>query len=131
MLSLTTLLIPCIALMTGAAMGQVKNSFRDDKVSLNGSWKFELRHDNQLTTSGPVKFGPVSASSQLLLSPVSPEAIPFGAKIRTMPWGVSATVISSRDITPSEGQIWRPHPQQTGPTWWQADLGSRCVAKSS
>ena len=42
-------------------------SFRDDRVSLAGAWKFQLRRDNQLTGSGPVAFGPVSASSQAMM----------------------------------------------------------------
>ena len=40
-----------------------ETTFRDDRIPLNGTWKFQLRHDNQLLTDGPVRFEPVTASS--------------------------------------------------------------------
>jgi hypothetical protein len=35
--------------------------YRDDRVSLNGTWRFQLRHDNRLLAAAPVRFGPVTA----------------------------------------------------------------------
>jgi len=107
-----------VLIVAGLVAGQEGSAFRGDRISLQGEWKFQLRHDNQLTGKGPVSFGPVSASSQaLLIAPQRGEA-EEGSWRTSVPWPVSATLVDC------ESQFWKPHPAQQGATWWRADLGS-------
>jgi len=99
-------------------------SFRDDRVSLAGAWKFQLRRDNQLTGSGPVAFGPVSASSQAMMLEPWQGQTSEGRWRTGVPWPVSSTLLGSEAAGIAPSQLWKPHPQQQGPTWWTADLGS-------
>jgi hypothetical protein len=109
---------PILLLLLSAIQLLAAGGFRADRLSLNGTWKFDLRRDNQLTGAGPVSFGPVSASSQAVL--IEPWDLPgentAGRWRISTPWPVSATTVDS------ERQFWRPHPQQQGVTWWQAIL---------
>jgi len=121
----TIVLVSNFLLMTAAAQGQVDSTFRSDKLSLSGAWKFQLRHDNQLTANGAVQFGPLSASSQAYLNAQPwPPDVSGGWKM-VVPWGLSATLLGSPTNSAYGGEIWKPHPEQRGPTWWQADLGSK------
>jgi len=106
----------CILLL-GAAQLLAASTFRADRVSLNGTWKFDLRRDNRLTGTGPVSFGPVSASSQAVMIAPWPGETSEGRWRTSVPWPISATIIDS------EQQFWKPHPKQQGPTWWRADIG--------
>jgi len=99
-------------------------TFRDDRVSLNGTWKFQLRRDNQLLTSGPVSFGPVSASSQAMFLEPWPGETSQGRWRTAVPWPVSSTILGSEAAGIAPSQLWKPHPKQQGTTWWQADLGT-------
>jgi hypothetical protein len=100
-------------------------SFRDDRVPLNGAWKFQLRHDNQLLTSGPVRFGPVSASSQAaFIEPWRGSQTSAGRWRTAVPWALSATLVGSDAGGNATSQLWKPHADQTGPVWWSADLGT-------
>jgi hypothetical protein len=116
-------LLLCSTLFAGAAVPSA--TFRADRVPLGGTWKFQLRRDNQLCQPGPVRFGPVSASSQaLFLEPWKGQS--HDGRWRTAtPWPLSATLTSSSraSYVPPDRQIWRPHKDQQGATWWQADLG--------
>ncbi len=104
---------------------QVNSTFRTDKLSLDGSWKFELRHDNQLTSAGEVNFGPVTASSQAYLNPPPVPGSAALAWLKTeVPWGLAATLTGAPTGSDYSRLVWRPHPKQSGPAWWQADLGS-------
>ena len=42
--------------------------FRNDHMSLKDDWKFQLRHDNQLTAEGAVSFGPVPLNQSVRLT---------------------------------------------------------------
>jgi hypothetical protein len=121
------LLCAALYLVAGASAA----TFRADRVPLGGVWKFELRRDNQLCQTGPVRFGPVSASSQaLFLEPWKGQS-QEGRWRTSVPWPLSATLIASNHagFVPPDRQIWRPHKDQPGATWWHADLGqSRTVA---
>src|ERR1017187_3387686 len=106
------------------ATAQVSSTYRENKISLDGVWKFQLRHDNQLTSSGEVKFGPVSASSQAYLNPPpTPETPPLAWLKTEVPWGLAATLTGTATASSYSRLVWRPHPKQQGPAWWQADLG--------
>jgi hypothetical protein len=101
-------------------------SFRTDRISLDGSWKFQLRRDNRLVQPGPVRFGPVSASSQAVFIEPWPGQSQAGRWRTAVPWPLSATLTgpSGPGFVPQGRQIWRPHRGQLGPTWWEADLGT-------
>ena len=114
--------------LSGASMatGQVSSTYRENNVTLNGAWKFQLRHDNQLTSNGEVKFGPVSASSQAYLNPPpTPETPPLAWLKTEVPWGLAATITGTATASSYSRLLWRPHPKQQGPAWWQADLGAK------
>lgn len=115
------------AMLLASGTGVANTTFRDDRLSLNGTWKFELRHDNQLTGSGPVRFGPVSASSQAMLIAPLPGETSEGRWQTSVPWPVSATIFES---APASRQTWKPHPNQQGPTWWRLDLGQPATVGS-
>jgi hypothetical protein len=122
----------CLILVAAAAALQGETNFRADSISLNGTWKFDLRHDNQLTQAGPVRFGPVSASSQAVMIAPAPGLTSEGRWHTSVPWPVSVTVLDSTLGENASSQIWKPHPAQQGPTWWQADFGaSQSVAQVS
>lgn len=111
----------CVVLCAAAPAA----TFRADRLPLSGTWKFELRRDNQLCQTGPVRFGPISASSQaLFLEPWKGQSHEGRWRTAT-PWPIAATLTSpNRAAFPDSGyQIWRPHKDQQGPSWWQADLG--------
>lgn len=113
-----------------ATAQQTSDTLRDDRVSLNGTWKFQLRRDNQLAIRGTVKFGPLSASSQTLTKEPAPGESPYLRSNLGMPWGLAATLVGP-DIAPDPAQaIWKPNPQQQGATWWQADLAARQLLDS-
>ncbi len=100
-------------------------TYRDDRVSLNGTWRFQLRHDNRLLAAAPVRFGPVSASSQAaFLEPASGMETSSGRWFTSTPVPVAGTILGAEAGSNWSRQIWRPHPQQQGPTWWQLDLGA-------
>src|SRR5579862_2021265 len=116
----------CLLLGTSVAAGQASSTYRDDKVSLNGAWKFQLRHDNQLTSNGEVRFGPVSASSQAYLNPPpTPDTPPLAWLKTEVPWGLAATITGTATASNYSRLVWRPHQKQLGPAWWQADLGNK------
>ncbi len=122
-------LAPCLAALsllmpTRAAAQRAGNSFRDDRVSLNGTWKFRLRRDNRLAGSGVVKFGPLTASSQALTKEPARDENRYLRFNLGMPWGLAAT-LAGPAIAPDPAQaVWIPHPQQQGATWWQADMAN-------
>jgi hypothetical protein len=118
------------AMLLASGTAAANTTFRNDRVSLNGTWKFELRHDNQLTGSGPVRFGPVSASSQAVLIAPSPGETAEGRWRTSVPWPVSATILDSTPASLASQQIWKPHPNQQGPTWWRLDLGQQATIRS-
>ena len=112
------------------APGESAAGFRADRVSLNGIWKFQLRHDNQLTTDSAVHFGPVSASSQA--TALFWQDMPEGTLDRPLPWGLAATLLGPSRWPLVGGlvalvgeQVWKPDPRQAGPTWWRADFGMK------
>ena len=105
-----------------ASLGLGGDTFRDDRVSLHGAWKFQLRRDNQLLTSGPVSFGPVSASSQAMFLEPWPGVTSEGRWRTAVPWPVAATLLGSEPASIAPSQIWKPHAQQQGPSWWRADF---------
>ena len=113
-----------LILVAAAVALQGETNFRADSISLNGTWKFDLRHDNQLTQTGPVRFGPVSASSQAVMIAPAPGLTSEGRWHTSVPWPVSVTVLDSTLGENASSQIWKPHPAQQGPTWWQADFGA-------
>jgi beta-galactosidase len=119
-------IVACVLLGTNTAAGQVSSTYREDKISLDGAWKFQLRHDNQLTSSGEVKFGPVTASSQAYLNPPPTPETPSLAWLKMeAPWGLAATLAGPPTASDYARLVWRPNSKQQGPTWWQADLGSK------
>ena len=102
-----------VLLGSNIAAGQVSRTYRDDKVSLDGAWKFQLRHDNQLTSSGQVKFGPLSASSQAYLNPPpTPETPPLAWLKTEVPWGLAATLTGTATASSYSQLVWRPSPKQ-------------------
>ncbi len=114
----------CALTLVATAAIASAGGFRDDRLSLNGEWRFQLRHDNHLLASGPVRFGPVSASSQAaLLEPYVGGETSAGRWLTSSPVPVAATIIPSEAGSTWSRQIWKPHPRQQGPTWWQIDLG--------
>src|SRR5450759_2134999 len=116
-------LLLCSTLFAGAAVPSA--TFRSDRVPLGGTWKFQLRRDNQLCQPGPVRFGPVSASSQaLFLEPWKGQS-QDGRWRTSTPWPLSATLTAANRAAfmPPDRQSWRPHKEQQGATLWQADLG--------
>jgi beta-galactosidase/beta-glucuronidase len=117
--------IAVLCLATALAAAAANTTFRDERISLNGTWKFDLRRDNQLTGSGPVRFGPVSASSQAVLISPWPGETSEGRWHTSVPWAVSATILDSAPASLASQQIWKPHPKQQGPTWWRLDVGQR------
>ncbi len=112
-----------LALLSVSALA--KTTFRDDRLSLNGAWKFNLRRDNQLTGSGPVSFGPVSASSQTMMIAPWPSRVPEGRWQTAAPWPLSATILDTAPPSTGSQQLWKPHPDQKGASWWRADLGQK------
>ncbi|MDP3000996.1 MAG: glycoside hydrolase family 2 TIM barrel-domain containing protein, partial [Bryobacterales bacterium] len=99
--------------------------YRDDRVSLNGTWRFQLRRDNRLLAAAPVRFGPVSASSQAaFLDPASGMETSAGRWFTSPPVPVAGTILAAEAGSNWSRQVWRPHPQQRGPTWWQLDMGA-------
>ena len=99
--------------------------YRDDRVSLNGTWRFQLRHDNRLLAPLPVRFGPVSASSQAaFLEPATGMTTSSGRWFTSTPVPVAATILAPEAGSNWSRQVWRPHPQQLGPTWWRLDMGA-------
>jgi hypothetical protein len=89
------LLLACGLLPLTEAAEAAGTTFRDDRLSLNGTWKFDLRRDNQLTGSGPVSFGPVSASSQAVMISPWPGETAEGRWRTVVPWLLSATIVRS------------------------------------
>ena len=121
-----TLLVACILMGANLAAGQSSSTYRDDRISLDGAWKFQLRHDNQLTTSGEVAFGPVTASSQAYLNPPPTPGTAALTMIKMeSPWGLAATLAGTATASDHSQLVWRPSPTQQGPTWWKADLSSK------
>lgn len=99
--------------------------YRDDRVSLNGTWRFQLRRDNRLLAAAPVRFGPVTASSQAaFLDPASGMETSAGRWFTSTPVPVAATILAAEAGSNWSRQVWRPHPQQRGPAWWQLDMGA-------
>lgn len=99
--------------------------YRNDRLSLNGTWRFQLRHDNRLLAPGPVRFGPVSASSQAaFLEPAAGMETSAGRWFTSTPVPVAGTILPAEAGSNWSQQIWKPHPRQEGPTWWQLDLGA-------
>lgn len=118
--------VPILFLMgvLGSGVGPAATNYRDDRVLLNGEWRFQLRRDNRLLAATPVRFGPVSASSQAaMLEPVTSGETSAGRWITSTPVPLAGTILPSEAGSNWSRQIWRPHPQQQGPTWWQIDLG--------
>ena len=113
-----------LLLAAGLGSAQGATSFRDDRLSLNGQWRFQLRRDNRLLTAGPVRFGPVSASSQAaMLEPVTSSETSAGRWLTSSPVPLAGTILAAEAGSNWSRQIWKPHPDQQGPTWWQLDLG--------
>lgn len=122
------------ALAAAAALnapGHAATSYRDDRVSLNGEWRFQVRHDNRLLAATPVRFGPVSASSQAaMLEPHTGGETSVGRWLTSTPVPLAGTIIPAEAGSNWSRQIWKPHPQQQGPTWWQIDLGPNRTLRS-
>ncbi len=119
-----TLILLATFLPVGTLHAQYSTTFRDERLPLRGEWRFQLRRDNALLGKSTVRFGPVSASSHaLILGPNSDPCCPLAGRMKTAPpYPVSSTLlgIGAPELT---RQLWRPHPEQTGPTWWRADFG--------
>lgn len=120
-----TLLFYAMAVMAvWSGDGAQAATFRDDRVPLNGEWRFQLRRDNRLLTAGPVEFGPVTASSQAaMIEPYTGGETSAGRWITSTPVPLAATIIPSEGGSSWSRQIWKPHPRQQGGTWWRIDLG--------
>ncbi len=118
--------LAAISLLTpgSVAAQRTSNTLRDDRISLDGTWRFQLRRDNQLAGAGVVKFGPLTASSQALTRGPAPGENRYLRFNLGMPWGLAVT-LAGPAIAPDPAQaIWKPHPQQQGATWWQADMAN-------
>ncbi len=116
----TTLLLAAVWLWPAMAA----SDYRDDRLSLTGKWRFRLRRDNRLLTAGPVRFGPVSASSQAaFIEPTVGATTSEGQWVTSAPVPLSATILAAEAGSTWSRQLWKPHPEQAGPTWWQLDLG--------
>lgn len=115
-----------VLLFVGAlGAGHAATNYRDHRVPLNGTWRFQLRHDNRLLAATPVRFGPVSASSQAaMLEPYTGGETSAGRWITSSPVPLAATILPSEAGSNWSRQVWKPHPQQQGPTWWQIDVGA-------
>ncbi len=120
----TSVLVILLAGALDPGAGRAATNYRDDRVSLNGTWRFQLRRDNRLLAAAPVRFGPVSASSQAaMLEPFTGGETSAGRWITSTPVPLAGTILAPEAGSNWSRQVWKPHPRQQGPTWWQIDLG--------
>ena len=121
--------LACLAVALPALAG---TTYRDDRIRLNGAWKFQLRRDNQLLTDGPVRFGPVTASSQATFLGPAPGDRSDGRIITSVPWPLASTLVGTDATQVNRNQLWRAHPRQPGPVWWRAAISnSRLLPRTS